>query len=112
MANIKITRNCQNGEHVFIPALKHTDGRDQFVMAFVCQHCLYHVSLDEWENHIKDNFTNEPQIAEPEPEDPVKSVSVSTISPTIIKQHQQSYPGKKRGPKPKAQGKIEGLIKS
>jgi hypothetical protein len=108
MTSIKITRNCQNGEHTFIPALTHTDGRDHFVMAFVCQHCLFHVNEKEWENHIKENFTNERK--EPTEEPLFNAESLPPLQHQRIagleyaECQKQTYPGKRRGPKPKKQG--------
>jgi hypothetical protein len=112
MTNIKITRNCQNGEHKFIPALTHTDGRDHYVMAFVCQHCLYHVGEKEWENHIKEHFTSDPQEAllarESSSFESVSAAPYSGATPMQFDEKfqktEQSYPGKRRGPKPKKQG--------
>lgn len=121
---IKIMRNCQNGEHVFIPALTHqvnlgADEHDLFVTAFVCQHCLYYVSDDVWAAHLQNSYMcNEPEPAneldqiKPKIEEVKKDSIVGTgtggggsnfksaIEPKKI-ESKLPYPGKKRGPKSK-----------
>jgi hypothetical protein len=105
---IKINPNCKNGEHTFIAAVTHIDGRDHVVSCLVCQHCLYYVNEDSWFNHLKDNFSNEPKEASPTAGADAKPV-LEPISRPSNKKPIQSYPGKRRGPKPKVQGKIQGL---
>jgi hypothetical protein len=105
---IKINPNCKNGEHTFIAAVTHIDGRDHVVSCLVCQHCLYYVNEETWFNHLKDNFSSEPKQTVAAAATDIKPVP-DVINGTINKRPTQTYPGKKRGPKPKIQGKVQGL---
>lgn len=92
MSKIKITRNCLNGEHVFIPANTHIDGRDHIVTNFVCQHCLWLISEQEWIDHLQANWAPAKSEIKPIPKAAIKE---------LPKVENNSYPGKRRGPKPK-----------
>ena len=105
---IKINPNCRNGEHSFIPAVTHVDGRDNIVTSLVCQHCLYYVNEDTWFNHLQEHYKIEPKEALPTAGTDVKPV-LEPVTSSVNKKPTQSYAGKRRGPKPKAQGKIQGL---
>lgn len=110
MSKITISRNCLNGEHVFIPANTYIDGREHMVINWVCQHCLYIINEKEWSAHVEKHFMpKEPLVGEEQKEMNLnlgngKLVEIKpgpgiTLTPPV--EPKLPYPGRKRGPKPK-----------
>ena len=114
---IKINPNCENGEHVFIPANTCVQGRETFHTAWTCQHCLYHVSASDWDAHIRINFEKSIPGTYAECNADIKEEVVlrgSDVAKLLSKPEEPKreesklpYPGNKRGPKPK--GTVKGL---
>jgi hypothetical protein len=105
---IKLNPNCRNGEHLFIPAVTHIDGRDHVVSALLCQHCLYYVSDKAWYEHLQEHFKSEQkETISTEPRN-IKPMLASARS-SVVTNIERPANRKKRGPKPKAKGKIQGL---
>lgn len=111
---IKINPNCKNGEHVFIPSSNLTEGRENFVTSFVCQHCLWGVSNNDWIEHLNKIREEESELREKmeaikRQEDENREIEKLTIEAfeRDALQEAKNETTKKRGPKPK--GKIEGL---
>lgn len=102
---IKINTNCRNGEHVFIPANTYVDGRENIVIKWVCQHCLFTVGAkSQWEEpDLEELAVTQNQVEEFE----MDKFKGAQEEPVTLKNIELETP-KKRGPKPK--GEIKGLL--
>lgn len=101
MSKITISRNCANGEHVFIPANTYIDGREHIVINWVCQNCLMLVNDKEWFAHLAKHYPSVEEAPKEEPEKEWTAQVVLTKKEESKPEPKLPYPGRKRGPKPK-----------
>ena len=116
MSKITITRNCKNGEHIFIAGNTQSDGREVFITNWVCRHCLYTAPLTkQWDEFTKNEepiITEEPLVYDVMVKEDYKAPAdtIREAIPKLIKKKKTK--GKNRGPKPKPKGVVNGLPSS